>query len=113
MVDALLGMRLQGREGTAVTSECKHTHITLDYFREDGGKWYSQGEHAIFYENDKPVPFWECTKRIQEMLDRGERPGLVNGYGFNVLVTVYGEFGPMQWLIVPYRGKDRNEPERT
>jgi len=88
----------------------KHTHCTLDYFKEDG-KWYSQGEYVIFYEDlgegERPVPFHRCVSIVQSLLDKGERPGLVNGYGFNVLLTVCTEFGPLQWLFV--RGADRSE----
>lgn len=84
----------------------KHTHVTLQYFKESG-KYYSEGEHAIPYEDDAPVPFYRCLEIIRGMLERGERPGLVDGYGFNTLVTIYSEYGPLPCLFM--RGMDSND----
>lgn len=81
------------------------THVKFVYFKENG-KYYSEGEHEIPYEDDgKPAPFYRCLEIVQAMLDAGKRPGLVDGFGFNTLVTVYTVYGPLMWLFI--RGEDR------
>ena len=82
------------------------THVKLVYYR-DSGKYYSEGEIdladvCIERRLDSPrrqLHFYEALKSIREMLDRGERPGLVNGYDFHVLVTVFTEHGPLSALM--------------
>lgn len=84
------------------------THVTLDYYKTSG-KYYSDGETWIPYENGVAVPFFRCVEIVKAMLERGERPGLVDGFGFNTLVTVYTVYGPIRWMYI--RGEDMPERE--
>lgn len=81
----------------------KNTHVTLVYFKPSG-KYYSEGEMMIAYEDDKPVPFYRCIEIVKETLKRGERPGLVDcpweHNEFHVLLTIYTEYGPLPALII-------------
>lgn len=77
----------------------KHTHVTLEYFRETG-KYYSGGELAIPHLETRPVMFHEALEEVAKRLNAGERPGLIDGMDFDVLVTVYTEYGPLQHMFV-------------
>lgn len=95
----------------------KHTHVKLTYFQQSG-KYYSEGELEMPYvqtlkENvvgdrkpalvpgtDRPVMFHECVSAVINLLNKGERPDLVDGMDFDVLVTVYTEYGPLSHLLV-------------
>ncbi len=72
--------------------------VTLNYFKEDTGKWYTDAEDDISGES------WEVISTLHEMLQRGIRPGLVDGHSFNVHVTVETPHGSMDHLFV--RGKN-------
>jgi hypothetical protein len=79
------------------------THVKLVYFR-DSGKYYSEGEldlpdFAVKGVDRRQLHFHEVLKHVREMLDRGERPGLVEGHDFHVLVTVFTENGPLPCLM--------------
>lgn len=80
----------------------KSTHVEFVYFK-DSGKFYSDGELDIPFvsgpEGSRPVTFYEVLAVVREMLERGERPGLVNGHDFHTLVTIYTEFGPLRALF--------------
>lgn len=80
-----------------MSDDGRHTHCAIRYFK-DTGKYYSDGEHAIMFVDGKPVPFYECVRIIREMLDAGKRPGLVDGFEFDAVITVYSEFGPLSVL---------------
>lgn len=71
-------------------------HIKLVYFKETG-KYYSEGELNI---PRRDLTFHEGLNILQDKLNAGERPGLVDGMDFDVLATVYTEFGPLQYLFV-------------
>jgi len=89
----------------------RHTHCTLTYFKESG-KYYSEGEFDVPHrptgpdpgpgrrdlQQTEPLAFHECLREIRATLERGTRPGLVDGPAneFHVLVTVYTEFGPLR-----------------
>lgn len=75
----------------------KVTHVTLTYFQEHG-KYYSEGAVDIPWVGNHPVPFHVALRVIIDRLERGERPGLVPGFHFDVLITVYTEFGPLSHL---------------
>lgn len=83
----------------------KNTHVTLLYFKKTG-KYYSEGELALPYTDTgddcgpRPVQFHEALDHVAAMLNRGERPGLINGMDFDVLVTVYTEYGPLSHMFV-------------
>lgn len=85
----------------------KVTHIELTYFKESG-KYYSQGELDLPYEirdhepekGLQPVMFHVAVQVVEQMLRDGKRPGLIDGYDFHTLVTVFTEFGPLSCLFV-------------
>jgi len=86
----------------------KSTHVELVYFRETG-KYYSEGELDLPYKPNgqddvRPWMFHEVLEHVADLLNRGERPGLVDGMHFDVLVVVYTEFGPLRFMFV--RDKD-------
>lgn len=72
----------------------KSTHVKFTYFKLTG-KYYSEGELDIPYEEGQPVSFYSCLHIIEQMLREGKRPGLVDGHDFHTLVTVYTEYGPL------------------
>lgn len=71
------------------------THVKLVYFK-DTGKYYSEGEIDLPHD----WLFHNAVEHICQMLDRGERPGLIDGHDFNALITVYTEFGPLPHLYI-------------
>ena len=77
----------------------KTTHVALTYFRKTG-KYYAGGEIDLPYNVDKPLMFHETLQQVVDLLNSGQRPGLVDGMGFDVLVTVYTEYGPLPHLFV-------------
>lgn len=82
-------------------------NVKFVYFR-DSGKYYAESEIGVNVEH-----FYEAVKIIRDMLDNGERPGLVNGYDFHVLATIYTRDGPHQYLHVraPYTKEIVTEPD--
>ena len=85
----------------------KVTHVSLTYFKPTG-KYYSSGELDLPWPKEhvgnalaerRPVAFHDALQQVEALLNRGERPGLVNGMDFDVLVTVYTEFGPLSHLF--------------
>lgn len=56
--------------------------VKFTYFKEGSGKYYSEGE-----ENCPNPYFYEMLDWAQLLLREGQRPGLVDGYEFDVLVT--------------------------
>lgn len=86
----------------------KVTHVDLVYYRETG-KYYAQGEIDLPYVDDglnplRPIMFHEALDQLRAMFNRGERPGLVNGFDFHVLATVYTEYGPLTHLFIREEG---------
>lgn len=78
----------------------KHTHVKLVYFKKTG-KYYGEGEWDVPHRHaDRPAMFHECLEEVGILLNNGIRPGLVNGRDFDVLATVYTEFGPLSHLFV-------------
>lgn len=78
----------------------KSVHVYFTYFK-DSGKYYSSGSLDIPYvAGVRPVLFHEALNNIRTRLNNGERPGLVDGFDFHVLVTVFTEFGPLSHLFV-------------
>ena len=69
------------------------THIKFVYFKLTG-KYYSEGELDL-----PDLLFHEALEHVKIMLERGERPGLVDGFDFHTLVTVYTEHGPLPYLF--------------
>lgn len=82
------------------------THVKLVYYR-DSGKYYSEGEtelpdRVVFQGgiNHKiRLAYHEALDAVEEMLNNGHRPGLVDGHDFHVLVTIYTEHGPLSVLM--------------
>lgn len=72
----------------------KVTYVKFSYFKKTG-KYYSEGEIDL-----EPCMFHEALKKIQEMLNEGKRPGLVDGMDFDVLAMVYTDHGPLPYLFV-------------
>ena len=70
------------------------THVQFTYFKEHG-KYYSSAELDL----PGTMMFHDVLAEIRAMLDRGERPGLVDGHDFHTLVTVYTEHGPLSHLF--------------
>lgn len=80
------------------------THVALTYFKKTG-KYYSGGELDLPYRRDeydheRPVMFSEALAEVAKQLNAGQRPDLIDGMDFDVLVTVYTEFGPLSHLFV-------------
>ena len=71
------------------------THVKLIYFREVG-KYYSEGHIDLPGE----VLFHDALKHVADLLNSGQRPGLVDGKHFDVLVEVYTTDGPLPHLFV-------------
>lgn len=80
-------------------SDGKVTHVEFTYFQRHG-KYYSEGDLDLPYEAGYPVAFHDVLERVKQDLNNGERPGLVDGMDFDVLVTVYTEYGPLSHLFV-------------
>lgn len=67
--------------------------VKLTYFKawggpkDRGGKYYSQGE---YYSSKQEL--WEIWDEVEALLNRGKRPGLVDGAAddYHVLVEVLG-----------------------
>lgn len=71
-------------------------YIELNYYREDTGKWYSEGRTEIPIDWDK---HWEAVEYVIRMLKEGKRPGLIDGFTFDVLVTYYTIHGTITGLL--------------
>lgn len=76
----------------------KVTHVEFTYFKNTG-KYYSSGEIDL-----TEMKFYEALEHVRGMLNRGERPGLVNGFEFHVLVRIFTEYGPLSHLFVRREG---------
>lgn len=83
----------------------KWVHVKLIYFKQEG-KFYSEGELDVPYVNDRPPMFHECLAAVRQELLNGKRPGLVDGYDFHTLATVYTEFGPLLHLFARNKSGD-------
>lgn len=81
------------------------THVKLAYYRKSG-KYYSEGAHDLSSIGTLPGHpprmwyFYEALEEVASMLNRGIRPGLIDGMDFDVLVTVFTEYGPLSALFV-------------
>jgi len=57
--------------------------VELTYFKASG-KYYSSGSFETAHK-----PLFEVWEEVEEMLDRGKRPGLIDGHSdFTVLIEV-------------------------
>jgi len=79
-------------------------HVKLKYFKSNG-KYYSEGELDLDVKNE----FWDVINRVINMIKGGNRPGLVDSFPkdtnshkneFNCLITVYTEYGLLDWLYI-------------
>jgi hypothetical protein len=65
------------------------------YYYKQSGKFYSDGR--IDYPVDR---FDQAVDKAKGDLNAGIRPGLVNGFHFNVLLEVHAPQGPMTALLI-------------
>ena len=74
--------------------------VVLTYFKESG-KYYSEGEYL-----SNELHMYEIFAEVREMLDRGTRPGLVDGFDMPyVLVQVPNHPHEHPALVVVPQGK--------
>lgn len=73
------------------------TYIKFEYYKKSG-KYYSEGDIELDIPRDEILD--TTVERCKNMLNAGKRPGLIDGMHFNVLLTIYWLWGPVNVLLI-------------